>query len=289
LRLVRFFFGKTCVWSTAAAVIAALWLGLSAPAPADEPPYPVWWSPVLELDSIEGIDARLERTFWPGIDEGMPLIKTEAGSISEVWAVNCIELKRSIEDGFHGAGSNDRAVVQYHVSVCRAMELLKRVAPARKSFIRNFAFDLTTVEILPAMVDLSPSCDFICREVVANDRRIPLSRFHDILLVQIMSETEMVYWSEDWKIRLVVLAQADFNADGVEDLLLLSKGGSISGTGSWAELFLITRSDPNQVLWIVNADQYLCPDYQCQPSYDYPEALSPDYSRCAVKGSVSVD
>jgi hypothetical protein len=71
----------------------------------------------------------------------------------------------------------------------------------------------------------------------------------------------------------VVLAQADFNADGVEDLLLLSSGGSISGTGTWAELFLITRSELNQVLWIVNAEQYLCPNYQCQPSYDYPEAL----------------
>jgi hypothetical protein len=70
-----------------------------------------------------------------------------------------------------------------------------------------------------------------------------------------------------------VLAQADFNADAVEDLLLLSSGGSISGTGSWSELFLITRSGSDQVLWIVNADQYLCPDYQCQPSYDYPEAL----------------
>ena len=260
--------------------LAILWAGLAFANPAlasesgTEPPYPVWWSPVPELDSLEAIDARLRRALWLGNDEGMLLIKVEDGSVSKTPAINCVELERLIEEGFHGAGSSARAVAQYHVSVCRAMGLLKQATPAHQSFIRSFAFDLTTVDILPAMVDLSPSCDFICREVVANDRRIPLSRFHDILLVQIMSETEMVYWSEDWKIRLAVMAQADFNADGVEDLLLLSKGGSISGTGTWAELFLITRSEPNQVLWIVNADQYLCPNYQCQPSYDYPEALS---------------
>jgi hypothetical protein len=270
-----FFFRRVCAWIAVAVVIAALWLSGSGPALAEEPPYPIGWSPVLELDSLEGIDARLARALWPEYDnEGLPLLKIEGNEREDVSAVNCIELKRLIGDGFHGAGSNDRAVAQYHLSVCRAMELLKTATPARQSFVRNFAFDLTTVDILPAMVDLSPSCDFICREVVANERRIPLSRFYEILLVQIMSETEMIYWSEDWKIRLVVLAQADFNADAIEDLLLLSKGGSISGTGTWAELFLITRSDPNQVLWIVNADQYLCPDYQCQPSYDYPEALS---------------
>lgn len=266
--------GRGRAWG---ALLAALWLGGAGAAPATEsggePPYPVWWSPALELDSLDDIDDRLARALWPGNDEGMPLIKIEGESVREASAVNCVELKRLMADGFHGAGSSARAVAQYHLSVCRALELLKRAAPAQQSFIRNFAFDLTTVDILPAMVDLSPSCDFICREVVANERRIPLSRFHDIRLVQIISETEMIYWSEDWKIRLVVLAQADFNGDAIEDLLLLSSGGSISGTGTWAELFLITRFEPDQVLWIVNADQYLCPDYQCQASYDYPEAL----------------
>jgi hypothetical protein len=57
--------------------LAILWAGLAfaKPAPAEEPPYPVWWSPVLELDSVEGIDARLHRALWPGDDEGMTLYK----------------------------------------------------------------------------------------------------------------------------------------------------------------------------------------------------------------------
>jgi hypothetical protein len=66
--------------------MSALWLSGSSPALAEEPPYPVWWSPVLELDSLEGIDARLHRALWPGNDEGMLLITTEDGIVSEASA-----------------------------------------------------------------------------------------------------------------------------------------------------------------------------------------------------------
>jgi hypothetical protein len=54
---------------------------------------------------------------------------------------------------------------------------------------------------------------------------------------------------------------------------VLSSGGSISGSGSWAELFLLTRFGPDEVLQIVNAEQYLCGSYQCHDSYDYPDVL----------------
>jgi hypothetical protein len=37
----------------------ALLLGVSGPANAEADPFPVWWSPVLELESLDAIDARL--------------------------------------------------------------------------------------------------------------------------------------------------------------------------------------------------------------------------------------
>ncbi len=64
--------------------LAVLWASLAfgkgavaATEPDAEPPYPIWWSPVLELDSLEAIDARLHRALWPGDDEGMTLYKQE--------------------------------------------------------------------------------------------------------------------------------------------------------------------------------------------------------------------
>ena len=93
--------------------LIALWACLAfgyGPAAAaesgTEPPYPVWWSPILELDSIEGIDARLERHIWPGDDEGLPLAKWDGENREEASAVNCIELERLVAAGFYGIGTN---------------------------------------------------------------------------------------------------------------------------------------------------------------------------------------
>jgi hypothetical protein len=247
------------------AALTVLWLGVFGPATAtEEGPYPIWWSPALELDSLDAIDARLERPLWKGDSEGMRLIKHDYDSDTwvEAWADSCNALMTLTAAGYYGGGSPAIWAQHYHLSQCKAINTLSRAAPARVSFVRDLRFDLESVNYLPAMVDLSPSCDFICREVVANERRIPLSHFHDIRLIQILSQTEMKYWSEDWQIRLVSLAHADFTQDGVEDMLVLSSGGSISGSGSWAELFLLTRFGPDEVLQIAG------PNYSCSRDLD---------------------
>ena len=66
------------------ATAGALALGLSGPAAAEEPPYPVWWSESLELDSLDAIDARLDRELWEGDDEGLPLGRREGDAWQEV-------------------------------------------------------------------------------------------------------------------------------------------------------------------------------------------------------------
>lgn len=80
--------------------LAALCLGLAEPAPAEESPYPVWWSPTLELDGLEAIDARLARHIWPGDDEGLPLSRGMGEAREETSAVNCVELERLVAAGF---------------------------------------------------------------------------------------------------------------------------------------------------------------------------------------------
>ena len=59
------------------AAATVLVIGLSGPATSEEGPFPVWWSPMLELESLDQIDARLERELWKGGSDGMPLFKHE--------------------------------------------------------------------------------------------------------------------------------------------------------------------------------------------------------------------
>ena len=249
-------------------------------AAAEDGPYPVWWSPALELNSLDAIDARLERELWTYYSEGMPLIKSDGDTLTKVWAVNCNELKRRTEEGFYGAGSHDRWVQQYKQALCDAIALLKQATPARESFLRDFRLDVETVNFLPAIVYLSPSCYPMCWDDAANELRVPLSRVHEILLVQIYSATEMKFWSFDWYVRLTILGFADFNRDGIDDMLVLASGGSISGTGASARTYILTRDTPNAVLYGLNFDELSYWNCQCNESfYDLPipRGMNPDW------------
>ncbi len=260
---------KVCVGSA----VATLWLSLSNPALAEEPPYPVWWSPVLELDSIEGIDARLARHIWPGDDEGLALMKTEGGSIREASAFNCIELERLVAAGFHGIGSNGFGLQLYNQALCRGIETIRRAQPAEKSYLRDFVLDEEAIHLLPAMARISPSCDFLCRQRVGNERRIPLSRFQPVVRVTVTSDEEIRIRTIDWVSIVTILGRGDFDGDGLDDLLVLINGGSISGTWGGAELYLLTRDAPDAVLFVAEELTNDCDDYQCQAVYDYPQVL----------------
>jgi hypothetical protein len=252
---------------------ATLWLSLSAPALAEEPPYPVWWSPVLELDSIEGIDARLARHIWPGDDEGLPLSKGMGEAREETSAVNCIELERLVADGFEGIGSNGFGLQLNIQALCRGIEAMRRAQPAERSYLREFLLDEEAIHLLPAMADISPSCDYQCRQWVANERRIPLSRFEPVIRVIVKSDERIRIRTIDWVSIVTILGRGDFNGDGLDDLLVMINGGSMSGTWGGAELYLLSRDAPDAVLFVAEELTNDCDEYQCEAEYDDPRVL----------------
>jgi hypothetical protein len=254
--------------------LTVLWLGVFGPASAtEEGPYPVWWSPVLELDSLDAIDARLAREIWPGDPEGLPLAKTEGETRKEVPAFNCIELERWVGEGYHGIGTNGFGLQLYNQALCRAIEMLKQAAPARRSYLREFVLDETAVAYLPAMAFRMPSCDYQCRQRLANERRIPVSQFEELVRIDSKGVDELELETPTMETRITVMARGDLNADGLDDMLVLSNTGATEGTGGWSGIYLLTREAPNAVLFVLNADKPSCRHYQCDETYDYPAIL----------------
>jgi hypothetical protein len=261
--------------------VATLWLGLSAPALASEsgtePPYPVWWSPVLELDSIEGIDARLARHIWPGDDEGLALMKSEGESIREASAFNCIELERLVAAGFEGIGSNGFGLQLNIQALCRGIEAMRRAQPAERSYLRDFALDEEAIHFLPPMLTDSSSCEFICRHPIAKEGRIPLSQFEPVTRLNIVNDHPLEIWPLDWKTIVTVFGRGDFNRDGLDDMLVLANGGSMSGTWSGAQIYLLSRETPDSVLRVLEAGLDVCANYRCQSDFEDPKFTEAAY------------
>lgn len=237
-------------------------LAFAAPGrAAEDGPYPVWWSAELELDSLDRVEARLRRDLWPDFPEGMKLYKAQGDGHVTVQARNCNSLKRLSEAGYYGGNSSDIGVQNYHLSVCRAIALLGQAQPAHTSYLRDFALSVEAVRYLPALVNLQPSCHSICQAYFKNKRGVPLTDFEDIERVEVTNEDKLIVWTVGWRTTMVLVARGDFTADGLDDILLVSHGGATGGTLRGANLYVLTRDKPEAVLRVIDAKQYLCPNY----------------------------
>ena len=238
--------------------------------------YPIWWSPTLGIEGLDDVEKRLDDPAWFG--GGIPIYKGEGNNKIEAIADSCGSLRRLLDEGYYARITHSIRVVRYHSAKCRALRRLLEAQPAKKSFVRNFRFDSDSMNYLPALVNPSPSCDFLCRQFVANERRISWKMFEvaKILGVDSGGEHQIKVLTDTESLTLELMVRADFNGDGLEDLLLWVNAGATGGTWGTTENFLLTRDTPNGVLWMLDAEKGLCsPDtyHPCRTDYDYPEAL----------------
>ncbi len=228
---------------------------------AEDGPYPIWWSAELELDSLDQVGARLRRALWPDFSEGLKLYKGQGAAQMTAQARNCNSLISLTVEGYYGGGSPDIFVQNYQLSVCQAVDLLGQARPARVSYLRDFALNKDAVNHLPAMVNIYAACSFVCRAFYANRRGVPLAKFVEIERLKVSDKNSLIVWTVGWRIEMTLVARGDFTSDGLDDILLMSSGGAIKGTMGGAELYLLTRDEPDAVLRVINPEKHLCPDY----------------------------
>ena len=245
-------------------ILVALLAAMPAPSSGAEEsdPYPIWWSPKLELESLDRIDERLERKLWPD-RTGIEVYKEEGGRKLYATMGNCASVLALRKQGYWGKGNSGHQVVLYLVAECRAIEILKQARPADTSYVRGFVFDHDAPNYLPAMLHYGPSCELLCRQFKENDNRIPLAQEMDIIRVDIKNMLKIKLFSEWWYVGVELLARGEFNGDDLEDILVLATNGATQGTYGGTHLFMLTRESAEDVLWIVNAHRYLCVDYTC--------------------------
>ncbi len=253
---------------------------------AEEGPYPVWWSDKLRLESLDQIDARLERPFWD--NGGYTVYKGVGNERTEATVDACNIRRRLFEEGYY-AGASQRYFAVYLWAMCDALEKLATAKPAARSYVRNFVFDRNAFDLLPAIVGGAESCGFLCRLKWANERGDTWTQLEDDLFkrharentsIAISGQTRSIKVEDDktatilfeyveevpveeekttiWSYSvdrspLEILAYGDFNEDGLEDMLMRRQGAR--------NVYVLTRDTPDGVFFVLNAEEHLCPDY----------------------------
>ena len=275
-------YSRTMSKAKTRAPFAALLLLLTAAVPQSAEaaePYPIWWSPKLELDSLDAIDARLARPFWDPSEYagGLPLYPAEYRQEDMREARNCVELLALRERGYFARSTNDINLMWHFDVWCRAIAAFKTAEPATQSFLRGFSLDRSSVNYLPALVVPSPGCDWLCRQQEANVRRIPLAKFDTKFEITTADGLRIVMESPISRNSVEIVGRADFTQDGLDDLLVIGEAINTEPAPTTLldsiGLYILTRDTADKVLAVMNADRHFCSDYVCTPPYDEPPAL----------------
>jgi hypothetical protein len=211
-RVGRRWFAAVVVLGTA--MVAAL-AGRGPALAADEGPYPVWWSPVLELDSLDHVEQRLDRRLWKDDDLGLEMKVHVDGRRLSAYANSCRMLEKLLAEGFYAATGQGYKSQLWHIAKCSAIELLGQAKPARTSFVRDFVLNADVLYSMPAPPD-GPSCYAMCRQLYANDRGVPWSAFDTVDRVEVEDENTIKVLEYGWARKFQLVGRADVNGRDIE-------------------------------------------------------------------------
>ena len=262
--------------ATAALLVLA---GASPKTLSADETYPIWWSPSLELDSLDHIDARMTRDLWADLpDHGGLELYPDGNRIREKReARNCTELLDLRERGYFAHSTNNISIMWHFDSWCRAVAAFQSAKPAVRSFVHDFVLDRASVNYLPAFVVPAYSCHTACLQKEANDQRTPLAWFRNPFEITAADGLRLVIEDSISRESIEIVGRADFTHDGLEDLLVVSKSTSLE---AWpvtvlhpTRFYVLSRDGAEGVLYVVDTQRHLCPTYECTPPYNIPEAL----------------
>lgn len=250
-------------WIGAAALVTAVSpavFGVSTAAAAPQEKFPVWWSPSLELESLDQIDAILDAhypqddqvvvTKYLGDDNTIPPLR-------EV-IQNCRAHIRLIENGYEIFSflSDALNLKRRYGDECFTLDALLRAKPATSSFVSEFKLNADALSILPPLFRPVWSCAYLRDSLLANREGVPWAEFrhrpyYAVKGVRPLSETELEIVGEDWSMHVELYGRGDFDGDGQEDLLIRTIDQYPSGFDR-SHLYLLVRdglTSPARILW----------------------------------------
>ena len=250
------------IWIALAILLAAIPLWNAARTAAAEE-FPVWWSPRLEVESLDKIDARLSRKFH--IHGRVEADRKHNGVRETAVMDSCTTTRRLSDAGFQGLGPTSGLQLAI-LAKCQAIELLADIRPAERSFVQNFVLDETAIPFLPIMFNAFSQCRTLLEQQDLNADHVPLIESEDVReieAVEALSDGRFRYRTYTDRTTIEILSRGDMTGDGLADLTVLLISSFIGGSGGGTALFVVSRDEPDGVLYVVEEDagRHACRNY----------------------------
>jgi hypothetical protein len=161
----------------------------------------------------------------------------------------CRQWKKALEEKAYAASTFDMAMESSLVHTCGLLFELQNANLPRKSFIANPRVSLADLNLLPAEILTANTDDeekekeqlhglTVSKAVAPED----IEKRSDKVLTLRYGGFRQSFWEA---------ARADFNGDGIEDILVLTGGRAEGGTLGYSDYFVLTRTGPSGPLKLI--------------------------------------
>ncbi len=229
-----------------------IFLALPVAGLAREPDsIPVWWSPDLKLASLEGISKRLNAPFQDGLPAELYLQSGKDSAEAKAMNLPVHATMGSCAGYFdlrakhYWVPGPDAALMAERGASCQVLRMLKMARPARKTFLGPLSTIAGLPSLIPAIV-LNPKDSGLKGKTLAQEEeivRVGRGKFGTIKIYTAHSIREVA-----------ILARADFDGDGYEDVLMESVTygiGPDDGAGSEINLCLLGRKKAAGPMYLI--------------------------------------
>ncbi|MGH9775011.1 MAG: hypothetical protein ACRD50_08705 [Candidatus Acidiferrales bacterium] len=166
----------------------------------------------------------------------------------------CREWKKALSEGAYSATTFDMAMERFLIHTCGLLFELQNANLPTKSFIANPRVSLANLNLLPAGILLALPED-----------ETPSERLRTMTVAEAVPKRN-IERTTDEKLMLSYggmqqsfreAARADFNGDGIEDILIFRGAVAEGGTMGYADYFVLTRTRPTGRLKLIETSEPL--------------------------------
>ena len=175
--------------------------------------------------------------------DGVTLTKSRKtkGRNDKIHVRTCREYDSALEDGYYPSSTYDISMASWFKYPCETLNLLEKATIPQQSFIPTSSEEVLNLELLPlslfpVVTDFEQTYGYNIENVTYQDRV-------EKGLLKVTDKGDNRFSCEDDGLRqhLTEVARADFNDDGIEDILLSEAVHATQGTYRTYDLIILTR------------------------------------------------
>ena len=162
--------------------------------------------------------------------------------VGEIEVRTCREYDAGLKNGYHPANNMERKLASFFKYPCALLNALEIASVAEKSFITDAEVGIMNVELLP--FSLFPHIgEYKSRQEFAKDLQTTYQEKIETGELMVMEKAKHVLkiQGDGWVQSLQEIVRADFNNDGIEDVLVDEAHWGTQGTYSAYGIIVLTR------------------------------------------------